>query len=92
MDEVKSVEQSKNGVKEVFYAQLNKAACDLIHHVVNAKSLGIVIIAWCVISVAASIYRRVDTVVMPDGSIKSRCEVTVPIDTYFMAKMICPIN
>jgi len=92
MDEVKSVEQSKNGVKEVFYAQLNKAACDLIHHVVNAKSLGWAIVVWFVISAATSIYRRVDTVTMPDGTIKSRCEITVPLDTYFMAKMICPVK
>jgi hypothetical protein len=92
MEEQKSVEQSKTNIKEVFYSQLNKAACDLIKNVVNAKSLGIAIIIWFVISVATSIYRRVDTVIMPDGSIKSRCEVTVPLDTYFMAKMICPIN
>ena len=92
MEEQKSVEQSKQGIKDVFYSQLNKAACDLIHHVVNAKSLGIAIIIWFVVSVATSIYRRVDTVTMPDGTVKSRCEITVPLDTYFMAKMICPVK
>ena len=92
MDEEKSVEDSKKSIKEVFYAQLNKAACDLIKTTVNAKSLGVALIAWFVVSVATSIYRRVDTVTMPDGTVKSRCEITVPLDTYFMAKMICPVK
>jgi hypothetical protein len=85
-------ESKKETLKDIFFAQLQVAATDLIKSVVNAKSLGYFIIFWFLFSVGASVYRRADTITMPDGTVKSRCEITVPLDTYFMAKMLCPIK
>jgi hypothetical protein len=82
MEEQKPVVCEKQNLKTIFMVQLEKAFSDLIKQVLNAKNLGIAIIVWCLLSFAASVYRRGWT----------DCSVTVPLDSYLFGKMLCPIK
>jgi hypothetical protein len=81
MEETKQVCE-KESLKTIFLNQLQKAFSDLVKQVLNAKNLGLAIIVWCVLSFAASVYRRGWT----------DCSITVPLDSYLFGKMLCPIE
>jgi len=82
-DEVKkSVDESKEDLKKVFFGQLNKSGSDLIRNVISPKFLGVMIMAYIIISLAASIFRRLD----------NRCEMEIQLDKVFMGKMLCPVK
>lgn len=76
---VPSASTSKENLKDVFFEALNKAGKDLIKSTVNAKSLGIFIIFWLLISLGGSIYRRWE----------GRCENKIPLGNYFKIDLLC---
>jgi hypothetical protein len=81
-------EERKETLKEIFFNQLRIAFEDLVKKTVNVKSLGVVIIIWFLLSVTASIFRRIAV----DENGVTLCKRTVQLDSFLFGKLLCPIN
>ncbi|MFI5391572.1 MAG: hypothetical protein ACHQYQ_09435 [Bacteriovoracales bacterium] len=69
-------------IKEAFLRILKRESIELMEHVLTSKAIGVALIFWLLISAGVSIFRRST----------DRCDKLVPLDTYFYAKALCPIE
>jgi len=70
----------KETIKDVFVQEVEESAKVLIRNVISPKSLGIAIIAWCLLSFALSIYIRAN----------GMCSVNrVQLGKYIAGRLLC---
>jgi len=83
VDEIKDPAPVKQSIKEVFFEEVDESAKVLIRKIISPASLGWVIVAWAVISVAVSIYIKAN----------GMCDQPkVEAGIYFKSRLLCPVN
>ena len=75
-------EDKNETIKEALFRITRRETIQLMERVITHNLIKWLAIGWLFISVATSIYRRID----------NKCSVVVPLDSYFYAKAICPVN
>ena len=83
MDEiVKGKDNSTESMKDALMRITNREAKAMMETTITHKLLKWLVVGWIVVSVAASIFR-----VAAD-----RCDKKIELDSYFKAKLLCPVN
>jgi len=82
-EEIKPPNQVKETIKDVLFQEVEESAKVLIRNVISPKSLGIAIIAWCLLSVGVSIYVR---------SAGLCDKPKVEAGAYFRSRLFCEIK
>ena len=75
-------EDKNETIKEALFRITRRETIELMEKVITHNLIKWLAIGWLIISVVTSIYRRID----------NKCSVVVPLDKYFYAKAICPID
>ena len=75
-------EDKNETIKEALFRITRRETIQLLEKVITHNLIKWLAIGWLFISVATSIYRRID----------NKCHIVVPLDSYFYAKAICPVN
>ena len=75
-------EDKNETIKEAFLRITKRESIELMEKAITHNLIKWLAIGWLIISAGTSVYRRAD----------NRCDVVVPLDSYFYARAICPIK
>jgi hypothetical protein len=82
MSEIVKEKETNESMKDALYRIVRREAIEMMETSITHKLLKWVVVGWIIVSALASVYRRVD----------NKCDIVVPLDTYFYAKAICPVK